>query len=80
MTKPQKNLLWRAEWCHRMGYQAPTQEVWAKTKKEAIDMAKKKSRLGDFPKSWSVKLTDITAEYEYELRQKGKFLTDDMRR
>ena len=58
MTKS-KFLLWRVEWNHRAGYQAPYQLIWAEKKKEAIDIAKSKSRLADFPLYWSYQITEI---------------------
>jgi hypothetical protein len=46
--------LWRVEWTHRNGYQAPHQYVEAKTRKEAIKLQQNtSSRLSDFPDSWS---------------------------
>lgn len=63
MMKTQtKILLWRAEWTHRDGYQAPYQLIWAETRKEATK--KINSRLSDFPKSWSYKLFKIVLEEE----------------
>lgn len=59
--------LWRVEWNHRSGYNAPSTFVEAKTKQEAIQLAKKESRLGDFPEQWSV-----TPRALYELDSKGK--------
>ena len=52
-----------------MGYQAPYQEVWAKTRKEAIKIAKTMSRLADFPDKWSIRLIDVTAEWEAEQKK-----------
>ena len=51
--------LWRVVPIHRSGYSAPHYWVEAKTKKEAIKLAKEKSRLSDFPKSWSFDLTAL---------------------
>ncbi len=45
-------LLWRVDWIHRNGYQAPTYYVEAKTRREALALAKEKSRFTDFPKTW----------------------------
>ena len=52
MTTKSKNLLWRVEWVHRNGYQAPTYYVECKRRKEAIELAKGRSRLASFPKVW----------------------------
>lgn len=57
-------LLWRASWFHKSGYQAPDQFVEFdpkknNAKKEVIRLAKQKSRLGSFPKSWSVVVTNL---------------------
>ena len=49
--------LWRVVWSHRSGYQAPSQVVEAKTRKEVISMAVT-SRLADFPESWSYHVED----------------------
>lgn len=64
MNTKQKRLLWRVDWYHRAGYQAPYQFVEAKTKKEAIKLAKEASRLGDFPKIWSFKLTKLFYSFD----------------
>ena len=60
MTTKSKYLLWRVDWNHRAGYQAPYRFVWAENKKEAGKLAKESSRLADFPEVWSYKLTDVT--------------------
>ena len=49
MTTKSKYLLWRVDWNHRAGYQAPYRFVWAENKKEAGKLAKESSRLADFP-------------------------------
>jgi hypothetical protein len=49
--------LWRVVWVHRSGYQAPSQLVEAKTKKDVILLAKEQ-RLADFPESWSYHILD----------------------
>lgn len=59
MSTKTEILLWRVEWVHRAGMIAPFQMVWAKDKKEAIQLAKSKSRLTDFPEFWSIKLSLI---------------------
>ena len=64
MNTKQKRPLWRVDWNHRNGYQAPYQFVEAKKKKEAIELAKQSSRLADFPKSWSFKLTKLFTSFE----------------
>lgn len=53
MKTSSNSRLWRVEWVHRSGYQAPSQYVAAKTRMLAIRLAKSNSRLGDFPESWS---------------------------
>lgn len=60
MNKQQKNgQFWRIDPIHRSGYSAPHYWVEAKTKKEAIKLAKEHSRLADFPKVWSFSLTKL---------------------
>jgi hypothetical protein len=67
--------LWRVEWIHRSGYRAPHYWVEAKigrnkegkvdekqTRRNAVQAAKQKSRLGDFPKTWYCRITDVTPE------------------
>ena len=66
MNTKQKRPLWRVDWYHRVGYQAPYQLIEAKERKEAIKLAKKASRLGDFPEVWSFKLTKLFASFEGE--------------
>ena len=53
MKTSSNSRLWRVEWVHRSGYQAPSQYVAAKTRMLAIRFAKSGSRLGNFPESWS---------------------------
>ena len=50
--------LWRVEWNHRNGYQAPSQYVEAKTRKEVTEITLK-SRLKDFPEQWSYVLVPL---------------------
>ena len=57
MKNEQQLRLWRVLWCHRNGYQAPSQLVEGKTKKEVVAQAKT-MRLADFPQSWSYHLID----------------------
>jgi len=52
MMNIKSTLLWRVDWVHRNGYQAPTYYVEAKTRREAIAEAKAKSRFADFSKTW----------------------------
>ena len=59
MKAKTQNPLWRVEWTHRNGYQAPCRYVEAKRKREAITLAKETSRLADFPDSWSFKLVKM---------------------
>lgn len=56
--------LWRVEWVHRNGYQAPYRFVEAKTRREALKLAPSTSRLADFPESWSFRLVKLF-ESEY---------------
>ena len=56
--------LWRVDWVHRNGYQAPSRYVEAKTRKEAHAEAKESSRLADFPESWRHELTKLWKEDE----------------
>ena len=69
--------LWRVEWVHRSGYQAPHYWVEAKlgrlnngridekeTRRNGIKEAKKRSRLSDFPETWYCKIYDVTPEKE----------------
>jgi len=64
MKTKQNRPLWRVDWYHRAGYQAPYQFVEAKKRKDAAKLAKAGSRLGDFPKSWSFKLTKLFVSEE----------------
>lgn len=64
-------LLWRVDWFHRDGYQAPYQLIETKknsnrafVKREAHAKAKKASRLADFPKFWSYRLTELNKDGE----------------
>ena len=59
MNKQKQQQLWRVVPTHRSGYSAPHYWVEAKTKKEAIVLAKAGSRLSDFPKSWSFRLDKL---------------------
>lgn len=62
--------LWRVLWVHRNGYQAPTQVVEAKKRKEVIDFAKEQ-RLADFPKSWSFHIEDTK-----KIQKHGKWVNN----
>jgi len=57
--------LWRVEWTHKNGYQAPYRFVEAKTRREAIKLAPTTSRLADFPDSWSFRLVKLFESREY---------------
>jgi hypothetical protein len=57
--------LWRVEWIHRNGYQAPNRYVEAKTRREAINLAPKTSRLADFPECWRWRLVKLFEGREY---------------
>ena len=49
--------LWRVEWVHRNGYQAPYSYVEAENRKEAAKLLNQiPSRLKEFPESWSWRL------------------------
>lgn len=66
--------LWRVDWIHRSGIRAPHYWVEAKavykrgqydeksSRKNAVKAAKERSRLGDFPKTWYCKITDVTPQ------------------
>jgi hypothetical protein len=54
--------LWRVEWVHINGYQAPYQMYECKKRREAVQWAKKSSRLADFPNVWSFRLIEIIRE------------------
>lgn len=71
MNKPKQIRLWRVLWTSRMGVQAPAQECWAKTKREAGDIAKRMSRLADFPDTWSYRLEDLTDDLTEKERKRG---------
>lgn len=66
--------LWQVDTTHQMGYQAPTyfvetmyEVVSSKSKREnlekeeklALDLAKQKSRLNDFPDKWKITVTKV---------------------
>lgn len=57
--------LWRVEWCHRNGYQAPYRIVEATTRKEAHKQAKGSSRLADFPAEWHYRLVKLFEGRDY---------------
>jgi hypothetical protein len=61
MKNDEQLRLWRVEWVHRNGYQAPSQLVEAKRRKEVIPFAKA-YRLADFPEKWSYHVTDTGKE------------------
>ena len=60
-----KTRFWRVVWYHKNGYSAPQYHVETTirdldfAKKEAIKLAKSRSRLADFPKVWYFKLTEV---------------------
>lgn len=63
MNKEPEYLLWRVDWYHRDGYQAPFQLIEVRnkpkrmgTRREARKFAMRQ-RLADFRKSWSFTLT-----------------------
>jgi len=72
MNQNKQIRLWRVEWVHKNGYRAPHYWVEAKvvirkgnvnekeTRKNAVKAAKQHSRLGDFPKTWYCKITDVS--------------------
>lgn len=74
MNTSSLTLLWRVEWVHISGYRAPHYWVEAKaefrrghyeeklSRKNAVKAAKQRSRLSDFPKVWSCRITDVTPE------------------
>jgi hypothetical protein len=57
--------LWRVEWYHRNGYQAPYRIVEATTRKDAHKQAKGSSRLADFPVVWSYRLVKLFEGRDY---------------
>jgi hypothetical protein len=60
MMTTSQNRLWRVEWIHINGYQAPYQVVEAKTYEDAHAGAKANAgRLGQFPNTWSFRLKKL---------------------
>lgn len=57
-----KNRLWRVDLTHKMGYQAPSLYVETttyerpKAELEALNLAKKLTRLSDFPNVWHIEV------------------------
>lgn len=66
--------LWKVDSTHQMGYQAPTyfvetmyevvsskskRENLEKEMKQALELAKEKSRLADFPNKWTIAVTKV---------------------
>ena len=76
MTTKSKYLLWRVDWNHRAGYQAPYRFVWAENKKEAGKLAKESSRLADFPEFWSYRLTEVTPFRKPNKGRKSQIIID----
>ena len=65
--------LWRVEWVHRNGYQAPYIFVEAKKRKEALgEVENLNSRLGKFPENWSF----ILIRTELIRSSNGKFVKE----
>lgn len=64
MKMRKQRWLWRVNWVHTNGYHAPTRTVEAKTRREATELAKKSSRLADFPQSWRFILIKLWKEDE----------------
>jgi len=71
MKKQTNNRFWLIEWYHILyGYSAPQYHVETTiknvdlAKKEAIRLAKLKSRFTDFPKSWYFKITLLPQDEE----------------
>jgi len=74
MVTNQQIRLWRVDWVHTSGIRAPHYWVEAKvgrklgridekeSRRNAIKVAKEKSRLSDFPKTWYCQITDVTPE------------------
>ena len=75
MVTNTKIRLWRVDWVHTSGYRAPHywveakigrdekgREEMKKSRRNAIKVAKEKSRLSDFPKTWSCTILDVTPE------------------
>ena len=61
MTAKSKLQLWRVEWVHRNGYQAPYQVVEAKEYQEVHNQVLKNrtSRLLDFSDSWYFRIINL---------------------
>lgn len=66
--------LWKVDSTHQMGYQAPTyfvetmyetvssiskRENIERENKQALELAKEKSRLNDFPNKWEITVTKV---------------------
>ena len=71
MKNDEKLRLWIVLWVHRFGYQAPSQFVEAKTKKEVIPVVKT-SRLADFPEHWSYHIVDTR-----KVQKRGKWYDEE---
>jgi len=65
MKMRKQRWLWRVNWVHANRYQAPAMIAEAKTRTEATELAKKSSRLADFPQNWRFILIELWKEDEY---------------
>ena len=63
---------WSIRFTHIRGYSAPTMYIVSDEKySQVIQIAKSKSRLGDFPESWMIEVLD-KEEYPFK-KPKKKF-------
>jgi hypothetical protein len=78
-----KKRLWRVDIIHSMGYQAPSFFVETATlssstrevaEKEAIKIAKEKTRLSSFPKSWTIKVVHLENHFFLETPHWSKWV------
>ena len=64
METNSKMRLWRVAIVHRLGYEAPSLLVEAKSQEVHKEVQKLNLRLLDFPQSWSYHLTDLKKEFK----------------
>lgn len=69
--------LWRVSIVNRNGYEAPAQFVEAKTRKEAAKLAKNTSRLLEFDKIWSFRLTALYALKTHKSERQAEMFKED---
>ena len=56
MSNSRRLRLWRVEWVHKDGYQAPYRMFEAESRKAAHTMAQQGTLVSRFPNSWSYRL------------------------